>query len=1025
MALYQPSNITPSVFAGAGESTVAAADPIRISWQVNGTSAMVSCGVAVYRNDSDSALVHNENSITANCPFYGTDAKGNVTMFTYAPGSTWADWGLTDGGEYKLAITQRYMAGSIPISITQYSPQVFLTRTAPSLTINTFTTPIASITQTFTASYSQAQGDAINSVKWTLTNNTTDAVLEDTGTINTGVLSYTYSGFLPNNNYTITCTVETENGVSAAQSVTFDVEYDEPAASGDVSVSCREDGGILLQWGKPVNIPGTASAVNGYYINTDNKMPLKLLQGYNVTWDTVDGSDMSFEPPYTLAWSGLAPQNAMYGSNVGSNAQNSQLNGEVLCAAINPAGTLAVVGGTFDGYAKLYSISNGRMTYLQDILSSSTAPLDGAVRCADFSQDGQNLVLGGDFTHYAKLYTVSGSSVIYTDDVPSQNGTQHYLDGAVNAAKFTIGSFVGGGVNLIIGGQFTGYAKYYHIESHDTITYLEDFTKSANAPLTSAIRDIAVTYGYCVLCSDYDSGLWGLYADQVIMQELFRQVYGTEYDAVLTADFSDAASSRDAYLALATTDGVGLFEYGIGGWDLIAELTSRDLPNYNPVAVSLQYCDLGSKRYLLVAGQHSTTSAYPYNIQSFIWQYSIDSNGMPGNFVPIYSGNNLDSFTGRINTVRATDGILIAGGAIPEYGQYFSYELRNYTILSLSDGALSINYSPEAGFSVYLSDSLAATISPPSELVHIANVIIRPGSVTVQYYDRTGYMSVREPVSVPLTDALPTITKVQLFGFQQCKYVYITSNTSYAFDTQDPTYDADTIFFARFRDGFQAGTFSTSGVVSSALYRISDSEAILLGIVPTSNTYLIDYGVASRTQYTYQMYYVTDNTFSAAVSSAPVSYQLNGYTLIQARQDDDNPNVYHVLRTWRFAANLNTSSVSNNNSPSFLTNFTPYRIKQPTTQMGRSGTLSALLSIPKDVVYQDTAEQMDELYALSQTSDTLFLKDMKGNVYMITVAGPITQQINDKTQPLEVTVSVPWEEIGDARGLAIIRYQEE
>ena len=1006
MALYQPSNITPSVFAGAGESTVAAADPIRISWQVNGTSAMLGYSFTVYRNDNDSTVIHSESNITTGCPFYGTDAKGNVAMFTYAPGSTWGSWGLTDGGEYKLAITQRYNAGSTPMVISQYSPQVFLTRTAPSLTINTFTTPIASITQTFTASYSQAQGDAINSVKWTLTNNTTDAVLEDTGTINTGVLSYTYSGFLPNNNYTITCTVETENGVSAAQSVTFDVEYDEPAASGDVSVSCREDGGILLQWGKPVNIPGTASAVNGYYINTDNKMPLKLLQGYNVTWDTVDGSDMSFEPPYTLAWSGLAPQNAMYGSNVGSNAQNSQLNGEVLCAAINPAGTLAVVGGTFDGYAKLYSISNGRMTYLQDILSSSTAPLDGAVFGAAFSPDGSRLILCGAFANYAKIYSVAGDTVTWLEDIPSQNGAAHYLDGIALCAAFT-----GDGNNFIVGGQFGGYAKYYSLND-DNITYISDFTRNG-APLSSPVDCVAVNsvQNQCILGAGDDCGIWFVTASSVSLSQTFDPVY---------ANFMDAAFSSDGYhLTCGYAWGAQIFYCNAFRWYLQQELPN--LPGNNPSVVSVQYFTLDNAEKLLVGGQYSNTPTYPYDIESFILLYDINSDGDADASERIYSGNNLDPFTGRIETARAGGGVMIAGGNIPEYGQYFSVADRDYNILSINGGAIALRYVGES-FALYLANELAASF-PAYAGAYYATFILRPTEATVQYMNLE-----RENIiysySVPFTGTLPTITQVQLFGFQQCKYLYITSDIAHEFGLQDPTYDADTLFLARFLDGFQAGTISPSGGISNALYRISDNETILLGIVPTTNTYLKDYGVASRTQYTYQMYYVTDNIFSAAVSSAPVSYQFNGYTLIEARQDDDNPNVYHVLRTWRFAANLNTSSVSNNNSPSFLTNFTPYRIKQPTTQMGRSGTLSALLSIPKDGVYQDTAEQMDELYALSQTSDTLFLKDMKGNVYMITVAGPITQQINDKTQPLEVTVSIPWEEIGDARGLAIIQYQD-
>lgn len=1014
MALYQPSNITPSVFAGVGESTVAAADPINISWQVNGTSALVSCGITVYQNNNDSTVVHVENSITANCPFYGTDAKGNVTMYTYAPGSTWASWGLTDGEEYKLAITQRYMAGSIPISITQYSPQVFLTRTAPELAINTFTTPISSITQTFTATYSQAQGDALNSVRWTLYNNTTSTMLEDTGTINTGVLSYTYSGFMPNNNYTITCIIETENGVSAEQAVTFSVAYDEPAASGDVSVSCETDGGLLLQWGKPVNIPGTASAANGYYINTSNTMPLKLLNGYNVTWDTVNGENMSFNAPYTLAWSGIAPQNAMYINRVGSNATNSPLDGEVYCVAINPAGTLAVIGGTFSGYAKLYSISDGNLTYISDILSNSSAALSGAVYCADFSADGQNLVLGGIFENYAKIYNVSSTTVTWLEDIPSQNGLQHYLDGPVNAVKFMQ---VTGTTNLVVGGSFTACAKYYSIQNHDTITFVQNITKSNGTTLTATVRNIAAYSSYFVLCSDYDSGLWIAGSVSAVLLYLFSQRYGVDYDSIISADFTNDGT----YLACATNQQVSLFEYGTANWNLIGNI--KNFIQYNPVPIAVQYVEYGNQIYLLIAGQYSTTAAYPHNIQSFIYQYPINSNGLPGSRVPIYSGNNLEAFTGRIASIKAsTSGkVMIAGGTVPDYAQYFAFGENNYTIMSLNDGDLELQYSNN-GFEVYISGSLVGKF-PYYSLGYMATVIIRPTSISVQYYDNTRTVLLNT-MSVPLALPLPNITEIQLFGFQQCRYVYVTSDISHMFSTQDPTYDADTLFLARFRDGFQAGTISPSGVISNALYRISDSETVLLGILPTTNTYLKDYGIASRTTYTYQLYYVTDNIFSAAVSSSPVSYQLNGYTLIEAQQDNETPTIYHVVNTWRFVANLNAGSVSNNNSPTFLQNFTPYRIKQPSSQMGKSGTLSALINVPNNGVYSDTAAQMEALYQLSQTTNTLFLKDMKGNIYMIAIAGPITQEINNKTLPMQVTVSIPWEEIGNVKGLSIIQYQD-
>lgn len=120
---------------------------------------------------------------------------------------------------------------------------------------------------------------------------------------------------------------------------------------------------------------------------------------------------------------------------------------------------------------------------------------------------------------------------------------------------------------------------------------------------------------------------------------------------------------------------------------------------------------------------------------------------------------------------------------------------------------------------------------------------------------------------------------------------------------------------------------------------------------------------------------------------------------------------------------MSVGSLSNNNSPNWLTNFTPYRFRQPSSRLGQSGTLQALLSNydKNENFYQDTVKMMDELKEASISQNTFFLKDMKGNLYMVGISGPITQTVNVKTQVQEVTISVPWEEIGDATNVAIIQ----
>ena len=52
MAIYQPSNVAPSTFAGAGGGTIESTDNISVSWQVNGNSPLLSFQIDFYENNA-------------------------------------------------------------------------------------------------------------------------------------------------------------------------------------------------------------------------------------------------------------------------------------------------------------------------------------------------------------------------------------------------------------------------------------------------------------------------------------------------------------------------------------------------------------------------------------------------------------------------------------------------------------------------------------------------------------------------------------------------------------------------------------------------------------------------------------------------------------------------------------------------------------------------------------------------------------------------------------------------------------
>lgn len=197
----------------------------------------------------------------------------------------------------------------------------------------------------------------------------------------------------------------------------------------------------------------------------------------------------------------------------------------------------------------------------------------------------------------------------------------------------------------------------------------------------------------------------------------------------------------------------------------------------------------------------------------------------------------------------------------------------------------------------------------------------------------------------------------------------------------------------------------------------------LIASIPTTTTQFKDFSAVSGTNYTYEVFAVLSpgDTLSAPLESQPVGIRYNAYQLIEATADAENPNLYHALNTWLFGNNIEAGSVSNNNVPTFLANFTKYPLKQVNTQIYRSGILSALLSNVVSASYQDTASQMDKLYNVSASTNPFFLKDMKGNIYMVTPSDAITQTINTKTLVQEVTVSIPWQEIGDASTAVIVQ----
>ncbi len=321
--LFQPSNILPDIINGVGNGTVDIEnDGLIVSWQINGNSKMTGYKIEVCKNNIASDVIYNSDQITSsedsNLPASPVDPLGNIQRFTaitityemledYASlhGTTLP----TNGHQYKIKITQYYSGGSI----VQRSLSVFKTRTTPTVAIGTISRNILERRErTFTATYTQSQGDAISWARWQVYNVTGEQeftsenendLIADTGKLySVTELEYYYKGFINNSNYNIVLTVQTENGIIAKTSYQFETRWstvDIPGTEQGIAVRKNtQSTAVSVSWSGFNYIPGKVTG------DVEIKNGVARMQdGSGITWDEKNGLPLNIGDPWMITMS--------------------------------------------------------------------------------------------------------------------------------------------------------------------------------------------------------------------------------------------------------------------------------------------------------------------------------------------------------------------------------------------------------------------------------------------------------------------------------------------------------------------------------------------------------------------------------------------------------------------------------------------------------------------------------------------------------------------------------------------------
>lgn len=1022
-------------------------------FQENGTACKVpitsklSAGTTYYFSYSVNGVIQYVSFTVANASYF---VSGNTIYFNFSHN---AGWVVTSGDNsriitditFSVSETQpsgTQLSGAEAVSsgdtfynqffTAQNSASSFITRTEPTLTIAPLTeTPVASASQNFTATYLQEQGDNINTVRWQLFNaDDMSTPVDDTGDISTSVLSYGYNGLFDGQSYSVICMVTTESGVTVSATLDFSVQYEQGTYTGNFTAQslCHEDAN-LLKWDTVSGIPGVANPEGSAVVSNGQ---LSLPASATVSWSQKSNSDNTLEPlnlqqPWTAVWNGNISTKADQSFSFYN--RNRPNNTNIITSVVfNSTNTLLLASGGVsfpveqECHAFLFKIDNNFLTLVQE-LRNIPAARNTYIRFASFNTAGDTicfLPLRVDASNGIIYYSVSGSSLSYEGQIDISS----LLEESTYSLNPQGACFCPNSELLFVSFQptYSGQSPLF-VYTKKTESGFSEFVNISNIFSNNGITHfsfnedgsfMAVTYPrYVALCSISGETITLL------------NTIALEYTCV---DISDIKNNLIAVLLSANRELiVDIFQIEENQLIKKSETVVSTNSAKGIVGISLD----NNANTLLLTGYIGAG-----NLDAYIWTYIIDDNFNLQNEVEItkfanfYVGNGYRSgqitFTGKFSP----NGKLFVVG-LQNPGGIAAF-LQN-SIISIPEQNIEI--TKDIGRIKFENNSLREYVSLNNN-VTTGTIMLTPSEMIVNAGTEEGY-SLQESVSIDYTQT--NLTSLEIEGTQVCNYVAVIDGNGedisqyVATPNFEPKWNNGDLYtvdlLANFSYGIDGGTATATGTGFRIYRRTADgTENIELATLPSTTIALRDYGIKSNESYIYDFYVYDANGAFMGVRSTeatPLKRQFKRFSLLSTQYNEIDK-CYHVVKEYQFSCNIQDMSVSNNSNKSYVQNFTPYPTVFQSTANYASGTLQALIGFvdPKAYKYWDSTQLMDELNALSTTTNTLFLKDMKGHLWMVDV-GTVQMTATQKTREMQVTISLPWTEIGDASDVSIIQTPDD
>lgn len=1071
--LFQPSNIYPSTFSGIGAGTVDVTQDLNVSWQVNGDTPMTAYQIKIYQNDSGSTLMYDSGSVSISPVFEPHDKYGNATYFTaIISAAALSTAGIVNGYQYgyKMLITQWW---GVSDYVEQTSASVFITRSTPTLAINTITTPVASNSLTITANYSQAQGDPISTVEWVFALAGSESTpIRKTGAISTQVLSFDADGLITGNTYSIMCKVVTSTGMEASTGfVQFPVSYSSSSL------------GINYQLAQLKN----SSAV---YLSWDNLGSNILSYPYTDTTKTTNGITFTVNGEGDVVVTGTATADAYFTIAQGTLSQLGITAGQKFIVTSGYSGAKIVVTETNSSNVVVSTITGNDP--LQYIATSTTNTLKFSIVIPSGTSFGTSQQLQPMIAIEDKIVALNDVSVTMQ---PIQD--LHGYDSPWPA---------GGNVNKCAFPDVDFTLKNVRYYTENGILHMSGTSTGETSSNNAAFYDLSIhlpagtyyfsrfTYPNAVYLLDSNgnglatnNGAFTLNAEETVHVGFY--VYNKTFNGdAIPLSITEGSSAPSSYTPTSNICPIS------GRTGVEVYRTGKNLsPQDKCITTGGGNINYGTSGTFgaVVAGQTYTFSVtskaatapgtqirvYHDGIQTTIKTNNFTANARSSvTFTPTVSGDLClnAAYGSSYASMNVFEDVQLELGSTTTYEPYVgSTYSSDWTspagtvyggFLDVVTGVLTVDRAVKT---LDGSESWLWNANNSVAITAISGGVIT--NATTQYNKYTQNSTVKDSSWAGRGANIPCIGM-----FYGASYLFIKSNditdaaTAKTFFTNNPTtvvYELATHLTYQLAPQEVAALVGTNNVwstgdsVSVTYTKNTGSQATLSGAIVTfsdSNAVLIPTpqyipGITGISIYRYlQGEYALQHVYDLATGAtsildyyAPSQMQVSylivahsgvGDLFLQTNDfvpifwfysvllcDTDSNGNYHVSREYIFKYGVETGSVSNNNDPTIQKNFTPYPNRQPISTLYKTGKVSGYIGKTNNLnQYSDSISLQNAIYDISVSSLDKFLKSRKGDVIKVDTASSIQMKTEDNTVQQALKATVDWVEVGEASQVSIV-----